>query len=174
MKNIILVFAITFICSCGYYPVSKTAQNIFGDDVFVDVEVSKTDPKNTVEINDAIRSGIIKRLNKNITTNKNADSTIYAKVDSIKFIPLSYNQMGYANVYQAILHVTYDVHFKDGTRVQRQTSGDYEFTIARLGQSKINISSTISYQERYEAIKNAAEQSFDEFIANLAIYSLRK
>lgn len=158
---------------CGYRPVSTMTQNLIGDSVFVEVIISRVDPQNTVIMKDSIREAAIKRLNKDLSDKQNADTIITANIGSLSFTGLSSDIYGYTTAYKVNLVVDYKVIFKDKSVRNISTVGDYDFSVSNLIQGTKYTDSVISDTDRYNAIKNAAEQSFDEFISKLAVYGVR-
>ena len=67
MRKILTIFCLVFIMGCGYKPTSKIVNDIMPNSVFVDVVMSKTDPQNTVAIKDAVKTGIVQRLGKELS-----------------------------------------------------------------------------------------------------------
>lgn len=170
MKRLVLaiIFAI-FIVGCGYTPVARVTQSILGDNVFVDVAMSKTDPRNTVAIKDAVRDGVVYRLHRSLSDRQNADTKIFVSIRSLTFSALTYDKFGYITSYRANLSLNFRTELKDGRVLNIPGSGDHDFRVTRLVKSSRDTSSVISDQERYEAIQNASTQAFDEFIAALAV-----
>ena len=107
MKKILAVFCLVFTVGCGYKPTSKIVNEIMPNSVFVDVVMSKTDPQNTVAIKDAVRSGIVQRLGRNLADKKSADTQIIAQIKRLTFSALSYDQFGYITTYRANLTLNF-------------------------------------------------------------------
>ncbi|ASM36631.1 LPS assembly lipoprotein LptE [Campylobacter sputorum] len=170
MRHIFFILICFFITSCGYKPISKISTDLLGENVFVDVIISKVDPKNSVYIKDSVREGVVNRLHKNLAENEeNADSKIYVSIKSINFSPLMYDQYGYVTTYKANLTLNYKTYFKDGSVSNITTSGEYDFKISGKIKNTRFTDSIISDTERYNAIKNSSSESFDEYISKLAI-----
>lgn len=172
MKKIYIFLAI-FLIGCGYIPSSKIASKILGDNVFVDVEMSPVDPKNTVAIKDAIRLGIVSRLNENLVPRDRADTILIAKIRSLTFTKLSYDKYGYVTSYRANLSVLYTLKLKDGKTITQIGNGDHDFRVSRLAKNVKDVNSIISDKDRYDAIENASKQAFNEFISAISIKGLR-
>jgi len=66
-----------------------------GDRVYIEVDVSLSDPENSVLIRDTITKAIYTRLRSVTTTKRRAKSTIEVKYKDIRFIPLEYDKNGY-------------------------------------------------------------------------------
>ncbi|MSN96057.1 penicillin-binding protein [Campylobacter sp. FMV-PI01] len=173
MKKFILGILSFLIVGCGYAPIGRISDNILEDKIFVDVFMNKIDPQNTVAIKDAVKDGIIYRLHKELSDKKNANNFIIASINHLSFSPLTYDQYGYATSYRVNLVLAFEARLKDGRVVRFSGSGDHDFRVTRLLKNARDTSSIISDQERYEAIKNASTQAFDEFIAVLGIESLK-
>ncbi|MCD8213517.1 MAG: LPS assembly lipoprotein LptE [Campylobacter sp.] len=169
MRYILGIIIALFIVGCGYKPISKITQNIIGDTVYVDVVISKTEPKNSVWIKDAVKEGIVARLNRQLSDDKNANTSIMVSIRSLNYEATIYDEYGYITSYRAILTLNYKTKFKDGSVVDIPASGEYDFSVARRQKSARYADSIISDTEKYEAIKEASKEAFDEYIANLAI-----
>lgn len=170
MRCIFLILISFFMASCGYQPISKITSDMLGENVFVDVLISKTDPKNSVYIKDSLRSGVVNRLHKNLAKDENsADSKIYVSIVSINFSPLMYDQYGYVTTYKADLTLNYKTYLKDGGVYEITTKGEYDFKISKRLKNVRFTDSVISDTQRYNAIKYSSDESFDEYISILAI-----
>ncbi|MBE3606291.1 penicillin-binding protein [Campylobacter sp. RM13119] len=169
MKFFISVFMALMLAGCGYKPVSKITKEMTGESVYVDVIISKTEPKNSVWVKDAVKDGVVSRLNKTLSDDQNADMSIIISVGSLSYQAAVYDQYGYITSYRAILNLNFKTRLKDGSVVNITTSGEHDFSIARRLQNTRYADSVISDTERYEAIKEASKDAFDEYIANLAL-----
>lgn len=170
MRHIFFIIICFFLVSCGYQPISKITTDLLGENVFVDVIISKSDPKNSVYIKDSVREGIVNRLHRNLAEDeKSADSRIYVSIRSINFSPLMYDRYGYVTTYKTTLVINYQTYFKDGTVNNTTTTGEYDFKISKRIRNTRFTDSVISDAERYDAIKNSSNEAFDEYISKLAI-----
>ncbi len=169
-KCVFCVFVFLLV-GCGYLPSAKVVKNILDDEVFVNVVMSKTDPKNTVSIKDAVRNGIVSRLGKTLTSENEAQTYIIASIKSLSFQGLTYDNFGYITSYRINLVLEFTTKLKDGTIFSVSTTGDHDFRISKLVKELRDTSSVISEKDRYDAIENASKQAFDEFISILAIKS---
>jgi len=162
VKRFILIFIVLFY-GCGYRPSSSYTPKTLGDRVYIEVEVSLSDPENSVLIRDTITKAIYTRLKSFTTTKKRAKSFIKVKYKDIKFIPLEYDRNGYVVHYQA--DVILDFLFKrDGQEVQKSLVGRYDFPIRP--------SAIISTSLRFKAIEEGSKKALDEFIAYLGALGL--
>ncbi|MCW1359749.1 LPS assembly lipoprotein LptE [Campylobacter sp. US33a] len=161
MRKIILSIWVLFFGACGYMPTSKIVGNIFGERIYVNVEISQQDPRNSVFIIDSIREIVLNKFNKKIVSKNEADTIINVRTNSLVFIPLIYDENGYVVNYKAKLILEFEIIYQDGTKDFVQTSGSYDFAILP--------NSIISDTARFEAIKNASSEAFDEFVSIMAI-----
>ncbi|ASQ30445.1 putative lipooligosaccharide transport system, OM component (LptE family) [Campylobacter avium LMG 24591] len=161
----IFVFLALFFCACGYVPTSKMANNIFHDDVYLEVEIADKDPKNSIFVVDAIRDIIINKFGKNLVQKNEAKDFIYVKMGNLDFQPIIYDENGYVVGYRAKLFLEIKLVLQNGLQEFITTSGDYDFDILP--------NSIISDNARYEAIRAASDEAFDEFVSVIAIKGQR-
>ena len=169
MRYFLAFFIAIFICGCGYKPVSKITQYLVGERIYVDVIISKEEPKNSVWIKDAVKEGMVARLNKSLSSKESADTVIIVSVKDLTYDAIIYDQYGYITSYKASLQLNYKTKFKDGSVVDVPASGEYDFSVARRQKDVRFADSVISDTQKYEAIKEASKEAFDEYIANLAV-----
>lgn len=172
MKICVNLMLVLFLVGCGYKPIAKLTQDMLGDFVYVDVIMSKVDPQNTVAIKDSISQGVIQKLHKTIATKDNSDSAIIASISSLDFVPVLYDDYGFVTAYKANLTMSYKVKLKDGTIKNFNTTGEYDFSVTNSLKNERYTNTIISDKDRYEAIKNASEEAFDDFISKLAIWGI--
>ena len=158
------IFCILFLSSCGYKSTESLAKGIIGENIYVDVAMSRTDPQNTVLIKDAVSSAMIDRFGSKITPKNRADTILNISLQSIKFNPLVYDRNGYVISYRTIASLKIDYTLSSGEKGVITTSGDYDFPI--------EADSIISDTKRFEAIRHASSEAIDEFIAVIAIKGL--
>ncbi|EAJ6150187.1 MULTISPECIES: LPS assembly lipoprotein LptE [Campylobacter] len=161
MKKYLVLFFAFFIISCGYIPSSQMASRVLGENVFLKINISKQDPENSVYITDILREAMLNKLGRKITDEYNADSSIVVTMKRLEFLPMVYDQNGYVINYKAELYLEFILRYKSGKEEIVNTKGSYNFDI--------NPNSIISDQARFEAIKNASSEAFDEFISIIAI-----
>ncbi|MFL1706116.1 penicillin-binding protein [Campylobacter sp. MOP7] len=169
MRFVAAIFIAVFLIGCGYKPVSKIANEIMDESVYVDVLIDKSEPKNSVWIKDSVKEGIVSRLNRNLSDDKNAGTTIMVRIKSMSFQPMVYDEEGYASLYKAILSLEFDTKMKNKTRHKIVTTGEYDFTISRKIKNVRYADTIISETEKYDAIRSASQEAFNEYIATLAV-----
>jgi len=173
LRYFLALFIAIFICGCGYKPVSKISQDLIGDRVYVDVVISKEEPKNSVWIKDAVKEGMVARLNKNLSSKESADTSIIISVKDLNYEAIIYDEFGYITSYKAHLSLNYKTKFKDGSVVDIPATGEYDFSVARRQKDVRFADSILSDTQKYEAIKEASKEAFDEYIASLAVKGYR-
>ncbi|MDO5045078.1 LPS assembly lipoprotein LptE [Campylobacter sp.] len=169
MRFIAAIFIAVFLVGCGYKPVSKIANEIMHESVYVDVYIDKSEPKSSVWIKDSVKEGIVSRLNRNLSNDKNANTNIEVRIKSLNFQALAYDEDGYVSLYKAVLNLEFDTKFKDNKRYKIATSGEHDFTISKKIKDIRYADSVISETDKYNAIKIASQEAFDEYIATLAV-----
>ena len=174
MKIKILLLLATFILvGCGYKPVSKITNDIMGDRVYVNVLISKEEPKNSVWIKDSVLEGIVTRLGKRISYEKNEPTTITVSIKSLNYQALLFDENGYVTSYKAILTLNFDTKLKGGKTLSVTTSGEHDFTVSQKIKDTRFADGVISEGDKYNAIKEASQEAFDEYIAVLAVKGLK-
>lgn len=161
MKKILATTLALALCACGYLPASKAASNVFGEKIYINTIISQQDSKNSIYIVDTIREIIINKLSKSPALKEEADDSLLVSMESLNFTPIIYDENGYVIAYKTRIVLAFDATFKDGRKERIQTSGDYDFAISP--------NSVISDTARFEAIRFASSEAFDEFISIIAI-----
>ena len=163
VQKIILIITFLFLTACGYKPASLYTKKMLGGKVFTEVEVSLSDPENTVLIKDALNRALYTHLKSHTSRKEEADSSIKIRYKSISFLPLQYNAKGYVVYYQA--HIKLDFLFEKGKqKEERSLVGRYEFPI--------RASAIISNDLRFKAIEKGSMKALDEFISYLSAKGL--
>lgn len=147
--------------ACGYLPTSKVSSNVFSDKIYINAIISQQDSRNSIYIVDTIRELVINKLGKSPALKEEADDTLYVTMESLSFIPIIYDEHGYVIAYKTRIALLFDATFKNGQREKIRTSGDYDFAISP--------NTVISDTARFEAIRAASSEAFDEFISIIAI-----
>ncbi len=164
LKTILLFIIIFFLTSCGYKPSATYTKEMVGD-VSLDIDVSLSDPENSVLTKEAINRAILFRLKGNVVAK--SDSTAHLKVSykSIDFIPLQYDDSGYVRYYQTrtTLHFEFT---KDKKVIQKDMVGLYAFPIQQ--------SAIISSSNRYDAIEEGSKKAIDQFVAYMGVIGAKE
>lgn len=169
MKFLAGIFICIFLVGCGYKPISKIADEVMDESVYVDVLIDKSEPKNSVWIKDSVKEGIVERLNRNLSSDKNANTKIFVRIKSMNFQALLYDEDGYVALYKAVLNLEFRTNFKDGSSHLAVTSGEHDFSISKKIKDIRYADSVISEADKHNAIKIASQEAFDEYVAVLAM-----
>jgi len=162
----IFILSFLFLTSCGYKSTATLAKSVLGENVYIYVAMSRSDPQNTVLIKDAISSALVDRFGSKIVSKERADTILSISLLSVKFNPLVYDNNGYIVSYRAVATLKIDYTLISGESGTLTTNGDYDFPIAA--------DSIISDTKRFEAIRYASADAIDEFTAAVAIKGLRQ
>ncbi len=161
----IIYFLIPFLLlGCGYKPSSFYTKKVLGKNIHVDARISRTDPKNSVLIKDAVNEAVVSRFGAKLSSKKDADTNLLVSIGSVSFSPTVYDKNGYVIAYKA--KVTLKSSFKDDSGVVKNfsTVGDYNFPI--------EANSVISDTKRFEAIKNASTDAINELVSKISIMGI--
>lgn len=165
-KVLVSALLIFIVAGCGYKPSSHYAKERIKGNVFVDIDVSIEDPKNSVMIKDAMSEMLISRFGTKLVYNKEiADTILNLKLNKVSMNVLQYDAQGYEKLYQALVNikVNYVSNEHKGSVI---VSGTYDFSVD--GQDEI------SEAKRFEAIKNASSKALEEIISKIAMESFKK
>jgi len=166
MKQLFLGLLIAALISgCSYKPSSYYAKQALGNKIYADVTISRQDPKNSVLIKDAVNEAVVSRFGAKLVSKAEAESVLHVKIDSINFSPTVYDRFGYVVAYKATVILA--IQYEDANKkVQKLTaSGEYDFSIES--------NSVVSDNNRFDAIRYAANDALDEFVSKIAIKGLR-
>ena len=163
MKLLWTILMLSLLAGCGYKPSSVYSREMMGQKVYTEVEVSLSDPENSVLTKDALNRALYRRLKVDSAKKNASDSAIKVIYKSIRFIPLQYNKQGYVVYYQA--HIILNFIFKKGKSVtSRSIVGRYGFPIRP--------SAIISNDLRFKAIEQCSIKALDEFISYISAKGL--
>ena len=156
---------LAFLSGCGYKPVSYYAKHALGQKIYAEVTISRQDPTNSVLIKDAVNEAIVSRFGAKLVSKEEAESILHIKIGSIAFSPSVYDKYGYVVAYKATVILAIDYE-DENKKVQKLTAtGEYDFSIES--------NSVVSDNNRFDAIRYAANDALDEFVSKIAIKGLR-
>lgn len=173
MRSILALFFVFWLAGCGYRPIASISKEVFSDSVYVNVKIDKKEPKNSVWITDAVKEGMVSRLGLALSSDESAPTKIDVFINSLNYSALSYDEFGYITAYKVTLSLSFKTVLKDGTIIEKNTSGEHDFSVSRKLKDTRFADSVISDTERFEAIKEASKEAFDEYISYLAIIGLK-
>ena len=167
LSVISVLFISTFFIACGYKPSSYYAKQEMEGNIFVKLNVSLEDPKNSVLVKDAVNKILMQKLDSRLVNHeKNADVIMNLGISSVGISTLQYDKEGYNKLYKATLHIKVDYFRKDnGVKKSFTVDGEHDFSV--------DDGSTITETKRYDAITNASSKAVDEILSRIAVASFR-
>lgn len=160
------VLLVLLVLGCGYKPSSYYADKVLGENIHVDVSISRKDPKNSVLVKDAINEAVVGRFGGKLASKENADSNLLINIESVTFTPTVYDRNGYVIAYKTsvVLNTTYET--KNSDKKSFTATGEYDFPI--------EANSVISDTKRFDAIKYASLDAVNEIISKISIIGIMK
>lgn len=156
-----LLIALNFV-GCGYYPMSYFTKQSLGENIYVKSLVNLTDPENSIIAKDALNQAIAQKLHLNLVSKEDADTVIVIEITSVSVDSIADNDAGFANFYRASVNISFDYIDKKGNERKFSNYGFYDFPV--------DVVSTITDENRFNAIKEASISAIDRFIAQVAFW----
>lgn len=155
----IFAFLVVGLNSCGYKPSSKFSREVTGEKISTSVEISLTDPENTVIIKDAVDAAVISVFHASLVDKNYSDTHLTIRMSPPSYTPIQYNSDGYVIAYRAsvTLFITRETHDEAKTY---SSYGTYDFSVEP--------NAIITDQERFNAIKSSASKAIISFIAKIS------
>lgn len=162
---IVLIFAFL---GCGYKPVSYYAKKSLGENVYIDVVTSPSEPENTQKIKDQVRMAFLTKFGTRLIDDKNAsDVRLRVQITRMDTEVLQINNQGYAIVYRMNVGLTTSIAYKDSNKTKSIIStGSQDFPV----DPSVGISSSA----QSAAIGSAASKAVDSLISQLALTGAKK
>lgn len=159
-----IILGITF-TACGYRPSATYAKQEMRGSVFVRLNVSLEDPRNTVLVKDAVTKILIQKLGSNMVDNeKEADVIMDLAINSVTMDVLSYSG-GFNELYRATVVIGVKYFRKDTNKIKNFTvDGEHDFAIE---------GSSINDSYRFEAITKASDKAVTEILSKMAVASFK-
>ena len=171
LKFLITFFILFFFNACGYRPAIQYTKATLGNSVYVNVSISRKDPRNSVLITDAVNESVITRFGVKLSQNQKADSKIFIRIGSISFSPILYNKRGYITAYKTKLELKVRYISKKGKSESFSTFGEYDFAV--LQRDDLTTNSVISNENRFKAIKFASLDALNELVSKVTIKGMK-
>ena len=161
-----LIFTFLF-SACGYKPSSYYAKQEMQGNVFVKLQVSLEDPKNSVLVKDAVNKILIQKLDSRMVDDiNNAEVVMNLAISRVSISALQYDKEGYNKLYKAVVVISVNYYRKDnGIKKSFMVDGEYDFSIDQ--------GSVISETNRFDAITNASNKAIDEILSKIAVSSFK-
>lgn len=151
--------------ACSYEPATYYAKRELNKDVFVALDLSLTEPRNSVLIKDAITKILIQRLgSKLVDSQEESDIIMNLKIKSVDFTTLQYDKDGYNKLYKA--KVSIGVRYLD-----KSTQKAKDFSVLGETNFAVDIGSSINDTHKYNAIREASNDAMTEILSRIAISS---
>lgn len=166
LSFLIISCSLFFFSACGYKPSSYYAKQELKGSIFVNLDVSLEDAKNSVIIKDTLDELLVGKLDANLVYDVSlADTIIDLKIKSIDINELQYDKSGYVKLYDAV--TTIEVKYKNSKYSRIITlSGSHNFSV--------DDGKEITEAKRFEAIKSSASKALEEFVSKIAVENFRK
>ena len=135
--------------------------------VFVNINVSLEDPKNSVLVKDAIIKLLIQKLDSKLVSEQSkADVIMNIAISSVSLQTLQYDSSGYNKLYKAVVVLGVNYTRKDnGVKKSFTVDGEHDFSVDN--------GATITETKRFDAISNASNKALDEVLSKIAVSSFR-
>ena len=169
-KVLLTIFSVSLaflFVACGYKPSTYYAKKEMEGNVYVKLDVSLVDPRNSVLVKDAVTKILIQKLDSNLVDKeKDADVVMNLGISSVNLSALQYDARGYNKLYKAQVFIRVDYYRKEnGIKKSFTVDGEYDFAV--------DIGGTITDANRYDAITKASDQAVSEVVSRIAVQSFK-
>ncbi|WP_419675915.1 LPS assembly lipoprotein LptE [Aliarcobacter butzleri] len=169
-KVLLTIFSVSLaflFVACGYKPSTYYAKKEMEGNVYVKLDVSLVDPRNSVLVKDAVTKILIQKLDSNLVDKeKDADVVMTLGISSVNLSALQYDAKGYNKLYKAQVFIRVDYYRKEnGIKKSFTVDGEYDFAV--------DIGGTITDANRYDAITKASDQAVSEVVSRIAVQSFK-
>ena len=131
------------------------------------MDVTPSDPKNSVLVKDAVTKILIQRVGSNMVNSESqADIIMDLKIASVGFSTLQYDKDGYNKLYKANVVIAVKYFDKSTSKTKSFTvDGEYDFAV--------DIGSSINDTQRFEAISKASDMAVTDILSRVAVSSFK-
>jgi len=163
--SIFLILIAALFNACGYRPSAYYAKKELGKDLFIRLDISPEDPKNSVLVKDAVTKILIQRVGSTIVDSElEADIIMDLKIDSVSFSTLQYDPDGWNKLYKARVVINVKYLNKSTSRIKNfSVDGEHDF--------EIDVGSSINDAQRFEAISKASDMAVTDLLSRIAANS---
>lgn len=161
-----VILGLTF-TACGYRPSANYAKQEMRGNVFVKLNVSLEDPRNSVLVKDAVTKILIQKLGSNMVDDeKSADVIMDLGISSVTLTTLQYDANGYNKLYRANVVIGVKYFRKDNNKVKSfSVDGEHDFAV--------DIGTSINDSHRFTAITKASDKAVTEILSRMAVASFK-
>ncbi|SFV50636.1 Probable lipoprotein Cj1090c [hydrothermal vent metagenome] len=165
MQKVTIVFLVLLFASCGYKPSARYARDMIGDKVSTSVSISKEDPENSVLVKDAVDTALIDLFHTSLSDRAYSDTHLDISLSKPSYTPIQYDENGFVIAYR--MRVTlYIKCYHDGEIKNYSAQGYYDFAVEP--------NAVVTDQQRFEAIRNAAQKAIVAFVAQISSEGARR
>lgn len=162
-----IILGLTF-TACGYRPSVNYAKQEMRGNVFVRLNVSLEDPRNSVLVKDAVTKILIQKLGSNMVDNeRDADVVMDLAINRVSMATLQYDKDGYNKLYRANVFIGVKYFRKDNNNKVKSFTVDGEHDFA------IETGTSINDSHRFDAITKASDRAVTEILSRMAVSSFK-
>jgi len=159
MQKAFFLFLLLLFASCGYKPSAKYARAVLGEKVSTSVVISQEDPENSVLVKDAIDAAIIDVFHASLTDRAHSNSHLVIALSKPSYTPIQYDENGFVVAYR--MSVVLRIKRYHNGKVKNYTArGYYDFAVEP--------NAVVTDQQRFEAIRFAAQKAIVAFVAQIS------
>lgn len=147
---------------CGYYPMSYFVKKSLGENIYVESVVNLSDPENSLIAKDALNQAIAQKFHLKLVAKSEADTIIRTEITDVSVDSIADNDAGFANFYRASVYINFEYTDKNGNAHKFRNYGFYDFPV--------DVVSTITDENRFNAIKEASISAIDKFVAQASFW----
>ncbi len=159
MRKVLLLVLLLLFASCGYKPSAKYARAVLGEKVSTSVVISQEDPENSVLVKDAIDAALIDVFHTSLTDRTHSDSHLVITLSNPSYTPIQYDVNGFVIAYRMTVVLGIKRYHK-GKAKSYSAKGYYDFAVEP--------NAVVTDQQRFEAIRNAAQKAIVAFVAQIS------
>lgn len=159
MQKALLLVLLLLFASCGYKPSAKYAREVLGEKVSTSVVISQEDPENSVLVKDAIDAALIDVFHTSLTDRAHSDSHLVISLSNPFYTPIQYDKNGFVIAYRMTV-VLGIKRYHNGVAKSYSAKGYYDFAVEP--------NAVVTDQQRFEAIRNAAQKAIVAFVAQIS------
>lgn len=162
------IFLTLFLTACGYRPATIYAKQELRGNVFVKLNVSLEDPRNSVLIKDAVTKILIQKIGSNLVDNeKEADVIMNLEINSVSLSTLQYDVNGFNQLYKATVVIGVKYFRKDNDNKVKSFSvdGEHDFAVGK--------GASINDSQRFDALTKASDKAVTEILSRIAVASFK-
>ncbi|MGI0406673.1 LPS assembly lipoprotein LptE [Helicobacter himalayensis] len=149
--------------ACGYMPVSKYADSVFAQGVYVELTMNPLMPEASVGAKDAINLAVLTRFKNTLVPKQRAHTIIDMRVNSVSNSPIAYDANGFVSFYRVTVSLSFEVKNDGKSSLKVSNTGYYDYAAN-------STSAVVIEDSKLNAVTNATTQALDKFISQVAFY----